>query len=218
MPPWCAATSSKRLNCRGVNLTPRHLRWSKLHSGERSVMGSWRPALKAMQALKISRCFISNTIFKMNQMTTGHLEKRTPTSLRIAQLQCQPIWSVRYASISNDVGQHVPKVQVKLTIPEPFWKHWALGRAIGCLWGRAQTGHLSYQFLQDTRQPRTIRTIDEGQKRCNNIEMSTLSRLWILISWELSECSKFLVPSISVYGIFHVYLYIPNILNILNIL
>lgn len=127
MPPWCAATSSKRLNCRGVNLTPRHLRWSKLHSGERSVMGSWRPALKAMQALKISRCFISNTIFKMNQMTTGHLEKRTPTSLRIAQLQCQPIWSVRYASISNDVGQHVPKVQVKLTIPEPFWKHWALG-------------------------------------------------------------------------------------------
>lgn len=53
-------------------------------------------------------------------MTTGLLEKPTPTSLRIAQLQSQPICSVRYASISNDVGQHVAKVQVKLTIPEPF--------------------------------------------------------------------------------------------------
>lgn len=56
-------------------------------------------------------------------MTTGHLEKRTPTSLRIAQLQSQPIYSVHYASISTDVGQHVPEVQVKLTIPEPCWKH-----------------------------------------------------------------------------------------------
>lgn len=152
------------------------------------------------------------TIFKMNQMTTGHLEKRTTTSLRIAQLQSQPIYSVRYASVSSDVGQHVPKVQVKLTIPEPFWKHWALGRAIGCLWGRAQTGHLSYQFLLDTRQPRTIRTIrttDEGQKRWNNIEMST-HILRIVRVFQVLGAFHFCIWNFSC-----VYIYIPNILNIL---